>query len=326
MRSILLLFLLPMASVGHAAHYCVASDAGFRSALASAALSPEADEIRLVRKTIPLQDNIYASVKIAGDLQLRGGYASDCNSRLDPTHVTRIDGAGWNIALQLRRDADLDIEQLHFHGLYWLRIEDNLADTEGPHGEVRISRSAFREFGMGPHIGLMRHHARISNSLFAENDTGVSYHSPQNSSGSRPPTLEVANSTLANNDVGLWVLAGPGGSADLLPSIVNSIVADNLHADLLLEQPTIVRYSIYRQLVVDLTGALHPKSGFNLSSAPKLDAKYVPRADSPALDSGDDGALEFPTTTDFAMRPRKVGAHVDRGALERQGGLGFPFP
>jgi hypothetical protein len=327
MRQLLLLSLLPFAAASHAANYCVTSGAGFRDALVAAAQSGDADQIRFVRGAIALDGPVDAGIKIEGSLQLRGGYAAGCESRLDPKHVSRIDGNGFDIRMLLRRASNLDVEQMHFHGLERFTAASNVAETAGIYGVIRITRSAFREFGHGPVFDPLRHDVRISNSLFADNEWGVSLASYYNVSAGLSSRVEVVNSTLVNNGVGLVVHAGSTGVGATPPSIVNSIVADNLDADLSLAQSTIVRYSLYRVLELSGAGALHANSQSNLGGAPMLDSRFVPRAGSPALDSGDDSVIGYPfIPPDFAVNLRKVGAHVDRGALEKQATPVFPFP
>lgn len=328
MRQYLLLSLFPFAAASHAAQYCVTSGAGFRDALVAAAQSPEADQIRFIRGALALDGNVDAGIKVEGSLQLRGGYAAGCGSRLDPGHVTRIDGNGFDIRLLLRRASSLDVEQMHFHGLDRFSAGSNVAETAGTYGVIRITRSAFREFGGGPAFDPLRHDVRISNSLFADNDWGVSLESYYNTSAGLSSRIEVVNCTLVNNGVGLIVQEGTTGAGATPTTIVNSIIADNLDADLSLARPTIVRHSLYRVLDLSGAGALHANSQANLGSAPMLDSKFVPRAGSPALDSGDDSVLGYPfILPDFAVKVRKVGTHVDRGALEKQAAAPvFPFP
>jgi hypothetical protein len=328
MRQYLLLTLLAFATASPAANYCVTSGAGFRQALAAAAPSPDADQIRFVAGAIALDADVDANTKVEGNLQLRGGYASGCLSRLDPKHVSRIDGNGFKVRIVLRRYSDLDVEQMHFHGAEEFIVGDNVAETPGPYGVVRITRSAFRDFEKGPRFPLLRHDVRISNSVFAGNDWGISldsFHNPDTNSASR---FDVINSTVVDNGVGIFVGSLIGPAASNPPTIVNSIIANNLDADLALLQPVIVRYSIVRTVDLGEDGALHANSQANLASAPMLDAKLVPLAGSPALDSGDDSVLESPfILPDFAVKLRRIGAHVDRGALEKQASVpGLPLP
>ena len=328
MRSYLLLSLLPFAAASQAAQYCVSSDADLRTAVIAAAQSPEADQIRFVRSTIALNGDVDPGIKVEGNVQLRGGYASGCASRASEKHVTRINGNDYRINFLMRGAADLDVEQMRFYGLDQFVVGDNIAEPQGPYGEVRITRSAFREFRNGPIFTLLRHHLRISNSLFADNEAGVSVEGFYNSNVGISTRIELVNCTVMQNEFGVQVLSGSTGATTTPPSIVNRIISGNLYADLALDQPTIVRHSMYRTLELSGQGALHSNSYANLSSAPMLDSNFLPRSQSPAIDSGDDSAIGYPIIPpDFAGKPRKRGPHVDRGALEVQPpSVVFPFP
>lgn len=325
--SLLLLSALPLATASHAAQYCVTSDANFRTALTAAAQSPEADQIRFVRSTIELNANLDPGIKVEGNLQLRGGYAFGCASRASEKHFTRINGNAFQIRLLMRGAVDLDVEQMHFYGLDQFVVGDNVAEPQGTYGEVRVTRSAFREFGTGPIFSLLRHDLRISNSLFTDNEWGVSVEGFYNSGTGVSTRIDLINCTVVNNDIGVLVQPGSTGARTTPPSIVNSIISGNLLSDLALDQPTILRYSMYRTLALSGQGALHSNSYANLTSAPMLDSNFVPRPLSPAIDSGDDSVLGYPIMPpDFAGNVRKRGLHVDRGALEVQPIFVFPVP
>jgi hypothetical protein len=322
MRRCLPLLLLAFATHAEAALYCVASAGEFHDALAAAAVSLEADEIRLQRATLDLAADLDAGVKIEGDLELRGGYAAGCAARASETHVTRIDGNEYSARLLMRGASDLLVERMDFRGLRYFTISDNIAEPPGaPYGQIIVTRSAFRDFVQGPSLQLLRHDARVANSLFTGNSYGISLMAFHNAELQRSSELVLVNSTVVGNRRGVLVNEGSIGTGSTPPAILNTIAADNPVADLALFQPAIVRYSVFGVLQLGVGGELHIKSRENLRGSPMLDAKLQPLPGSPVIDSGDDLAVSVTLDPrDYGGRTRRVGGRVDRGAYEVQAG------
>jgi hypothetical protein len=312
----------------HSAQYCITSETALYSALMNSAISPEADDIRLVKGLININVNLDTTQKINGDLALRGGYDAGCTTRADVAAMTKVMSQNNRIRLFPRQESSITIERLDFDGLESFLVVDNITNTAGDYGLVLVSRSAFRNGHTGLLISVLRHNVRVENSLFINNNrtassTGLTVETAYNSNTGQDATASLVNCTLRGNGVGVWIgswIAGPNLTAS---SIVNSISTGNV-VDVILARPTQVRYSMYGTLSSTDSGVLAAGSIRNSIANPLLDANQRPGSNSRAIDNGDSAAVPIPAKArDYYGNTRIQGQAVDIGAVEISTGFGL---
>lgn len=315
------LALLGVASVSHAAQFCVAGATALHSALLTAAASPEDDEIRVRALTIAVTADLATPNQVHGALSLRGGYDVGCAQRASNAKSTLVS--------DLRRlqlfldDHGLLIERIDFSGFREVHVTGNMANALD--GTIRINRSAFRNGRDGLVVESWGFDVQIENSLFTGNGD-ASYGAGLSVRGLRnvahTSAIRIVNTTVVDNRLGVHVLpefpANPGPVIELS----NVISHGNALGDLLLEREVLLRYSTIGVIDWIGAGALHERSSGNLGIDPQLNASYRPLPGSHVIDSGTDAAFPGGTlffATDYAGSIRKVGARVDRGAFEYSG-------
>jgi hypothetical protein len=309
------LFVAAIPAAG-AADWCVASATALYGALNTAALSPEADDIRLVKGTISVTFEMDPGVRVEGDLEIRGGFDAGCATRANAAAQTRLEGPGRRLRLVID-DIDILLERVVFSGFAEASIGDNVAGSGVPGNRIVVRRTGFLDGSQGLRIGVLRHDVRVESSLFARN-AGTGLRIEQIDSDAAPhPFAEVVFATVVDNGDGIAVFGfSPQGMQPLYVS--NTISYGNTGDDYRLEGPVQLSHGIHRNIAVLANGTVDPRSRANLASDPRLDAKYRPLVPfSPAINSGDNAALGFGfNARDYAGNARKIGSTVDRGAFE----------
>ena len=102
-------------------------------------------------------------------------------------------------------------------------------------------------------------------------------------------------------------------------TLANTILWQNSQ-EIIHDAPLTVSHSIVPEGYVDLTTNLAADPGFRNPPGESIGVIDLSlRADSPAIDSGDNEAVEDFCGNDVSNNPRVVGGQVDRGAFERGG-------
>lgn len=320
--------------------YCVSTPSQLRNALADAAASPEASDIR-VRSgfySLPAANATSVSLQYTGqsDLDLSGGWINaECTGRIfNPEEtVLSASGTGRLLSIYLFSGSQTTINLLNLsfrqgdigagvNGAACVDIESDVAAD----GIVRVDRSSFRLCSKGGGSGAaLRVVARsmdvyVRNNVFADN---ASVSGIVQFLGLGSSAFYVSNNTVANNPQ-IGVGGGPGGvQISAQPSDLvwfsNNVLWNNGTGngyDLLVNSGTPI------VLNSNLVGEMAPLPGGSVNNGtlaqdPRFTgaADFRPRADSPLRNGGVNptgGAL----AVDILGQSRVQGGRIDRGAHE----------
>lgn len=307
---------------------CVSSSAELQSALSTAGSNGEDDIIQVVQGTYltPGSQFIYGSSENF-NLDLLGGYAGGCASRILNPANTILDGQNANRVINLQ--PGITSGSLHFQGFtvrngyitgaFNSGAGLNIGGLAGYSGNVTIDFNIFTNnnntvyFGGGLSGGTDLGILRIENNLFVNNNANSNGGASLTANG---PAIYITNNTIAGNtasidDGGLRI----GGSAPA--TISNNIFWGNTADDLILvlSNPLLENNDIQTQ-----SGSAGPGSSGNVSVDPMFvgGVDYHIQAISPLINAGTNTPGGGLPATDLDGNPRISGGIVDIGAYEFQ--------
>jgi hypothetical protein len=304
--------------------FCINSTSDLVSALNAAASNNEDDVIRVVRGTYltPGVPFTYFGFQEDYGLELLGGYAEQCASRiLDPTN-TILDGQNSNQVIDIS-PGSTTFGDLLFQGFtvqngynpsFWA-AGLSIGGTSGHSGSVTVEFNIFAgnqgDGGAGGLFGGSDNGlTRIENNLIVGNSSAGGWGGGQiNCNG---PEFFITNNTIANNSGPVDGGLRTSGSAPTW--ITNNIFWGNVGLDLNLGTMTPI---LMHNDIGTLLGTPGPGSANNVVVDPEfVDGDYHLKVSSPVINVG----WNFPAgglpIQDLEGKPRIQGSVVDMGAYE----------
>lgn len=340
-------------SAGRADVYCVGTAGELRQALTAAAASDADDQIRLRAGTYAATQTFTYPTTTSGWLELSGGWIDEdgvpCAHTSRRAGDTVLDGLGERQVFNLFYNPAVPPATAPRFVLANLSVRDGLgagftrggglalqSNSDGQ-AEFRLDNVAVTGsrgyFGGGAHLYLKKGLLRITNSLFANNE------SPESAYGHAAVTVlggETAYSVMIVNSTfvggrcpgqgtrGCGIGGTLGAGAHM--SVVNSIFADNALSDVSMEGLDVIglgngSVAYDHSRVPVSSGTLVPVVAAPLEDEPGFvgAADFRLADDSPLLDRGRGLIPIFPLgDADLDGRPRLRYAALDPGAYENQ--------
>ncbi len=293
-----------------AAQYCVETSSQLALALASAAQSPEDDDVRLRSGTFILSSDI--SLPVNGALILRGGWTLGCLLQSNNPESTRITSdTPWDHGFMLRpRDGDLRIERITFDRLSSFVLQDE-GSASNVVGTISLLRNRFVRNQLGPLLRPRDKDLRVENNIIVE--TVQRSLQIQRASATAPISIDVYFNTILGGTEGARISGVPG-----VVRFRNNVLDEGASNGALVITGGMagVTHNLVGTIDLEDGGSASPVGSNLLGIDPLLDADLIPLADSPVLHTGTNSVGGGLPATDYAGSPRKVGSHVDRGARE----------
>jgi hypothetical protein len=340
------LFAIATAPAQAASPFCVADGTAFANALAAAAQSSEADEIRLRVGQFSTNANPMFAYSGASALSISGGWtdAACTTQSLTPDSSALNGGVARQVMLITRSGAAADVYLHNLTFQYGLRgngggcLQVESLPGAGSNGRVHVYRSRFYTCrsdsgeGAGVLANVVGGQLHLLNNIFAYNVAGAAAAFSVSLQGG----LAIANSNSIIGNYAEFTGAGTAtGAALRAPSTGTMHAANNVffaNKDWT-DQPG------GPEFVIDLgsgaatsTASLsHNHYGLAAPPAqPRLSElatsigdplladipAFMPRPDSPLRDSGKNAPTGGTTAQDFSGRARVQAGTIDRGAYE----------
>ena len=309
---------------GHAAaaSFCVNSTAGLIQALQAATGNGQDNTIQVVQGTYLTSGAAFGYGNSASrSLTLQGGYAPGCGSRVLNPNNTILDGQNANITLFLSGadDASFIVQgftirngkasgSLQGGGLHYNQ-------GAGSTGSLTVDHNIFQnnsaqQFGGGLNGGSDKGVTIIRDNLIIGNSAGIADGGAALTSNG---TIHVINNTVSGNSAP--DKAGLRLAASVTGTISNNIFFGNSTADLALDTDGI---AVRNNAIGALLGTMGPGSSNNVTSNPQFvgGGNFHLRANSPAINAGNNAPPGLLSATDLDGSPRVSGGTVDMGAYE----------
>lgn len=340
-------------SVGRADVYCVGTEGELRQALAAAAASAADDQIRLRAGSYAATQTFTYPATTSGWLELSGGWIDEndvpCARSSRRAGDTVLDGLGERQVFNLYYNPEVPPATAPRFVLAHLSVRDGFgagftrggglalqSNGDGP-AEFWLDNVAVTGsrgyFGGGAHLYLKKGLLRITNSLFANNESPESAYGHAAITvlgGDTAYSVMIVNSTFAGGRCPGQVSRGCGIGASLGAgahmAIVNSLFADNALSDVTAEGLGVIglgsgSVAYDHSRVPVSSGNIAPAVSAPLEDEPHFagPADFRLADDSPLLDRGRGLVPIFPLgDADLDGRPRLRYAALDPGAYENQ--------
>ena len=311
-----------------AASFCVNSTAGLVQALSTASGNGQDNTIQVVQGTYPTSGSAFSYGNSASrSLTLQGGYAPGCGSRIVNPNNTILDGQNANIVLFLSGadNASFAVQgftirngkasgSLQGGGLHYNQGAGSTGSLTVDHN-IFANNSA-EQIGGAMNGGSDKGVTIVRDNLFVGNSAGAAIGGAALTSNG---AIHVVNNTVSGNTApikaGLRISAG--GTGD----VSNNIFFGNSNSDLTLDSSTI---AVLNNAIGAIAGVMGPGSSGNITSDPKFvgGGNFHLRANSPAINAGNNAPPGLLSATDLDGSPRVSGGVVDMGAYEY--GFGGP--
>lgn len=302
---------------------CVHDSAEFQTALTAAETNGDANLIEMARGTYFTGGAQFEFASTTAlQLDINGGYNSDCTTIIEDPRLTILDGEGTSPVLVLSNHAGVSVR--------FLTLQNGLGIGLG------VSTGAG---GVIIDFNIIRNNASPT--------AGGGLYASVN--GASANVLRLAGNLISGNMTGNKILYGAGSVFNTTAGniyVINNTIADNvnsgtdgiggLHVDSQTTGSAILSNNIawgntkYGLDVADvpvlvdndygaLNGAIDAGSSGNISVAPKFigNGNYRLAADSPLLATGTLTPAGGLPTIDLDANPRSFNATVDLGAYER---------
>jgi hypothetical protein len=318
---------LAYAPFGLAAEYCVGTVSQLQNALNDAEVDGQDSEIRIKSGTYAVSGNIvYQPVGeyflAAGKLTLRGGYNSDCSSRVDTDGATRFTGDGSRTLRALTQTGNVSLAGLAFEGVHVTLKSEVFQGCGALDRDFNLRR--VRITSASAYLFSQCHNVLVDNVLIVN--------------GVRGPDI-IENSAIASTGL-LMRFADVDGDWIGEPTMVNSTVinANTLVTACCDRNPRFDAYntifehsanelrinnvsmlaknSRWDSVNYDGLGGLLAASENNTTAAAALDAEFYPTLGSAMRNSGTGTVPGGLSAIDQAGSDRVIGIRVDRGARE----------
>lgn len=329
-----------------AAPYCAADGTAFAAALASAAASPDADEIRLRVGQFFTNANPMFTYNGASALSISGGWTdAGCTTQsLTPESSTLNGGNSRAIMLISRTGTAADVYLQNVTFQYGVRgagggcLQIDSLPGAGSNGRVYVYRSRFYTCtsdsgeGAGVLANVVGGQIQLINNVFAYNIAGAAGAFSITQQGG----LAVANSNTVIGNYAEFTGAGTAtGAAWRATSSGNLYAANNVFFDNKdwTDQPGGPEFLIDLGTAAATSTATLNNNHYGLAAPPARarlselattlgDPMFVnvpafmPSAESPLRDSGKNAPTGGNASHDFAGRARIQAGTIDRGAYE----------
>jgi len=243
-----------------------------------------------------------------GELQLLGGYAPGCGSRIvDPTN-TILDGNGGDFRLYANGPVTIDgITLRNYSGA-------NGVDVWGYTGDAAITTRRF--------IAVNDHTVELNTPATIRVETCLVHGQPA-VSGVAALSVEVGdvgtvvNCTVADNaGSGLNLQTYDGGTLFVYNTIAWGNSGHDITTDPTDTNVPAVLYSTYKTAAGTFTGIANLAGNPKFVGAGDYHLQSVTLPISPAIDHGTTGVIGGVPSTDIEGNPRPFGSEVDQGAYE----------
>jgi len=304
------------ASPAQATTFCASTAGDLSSALATAALSPDDDTIRVRIGTFSGLSG--AAMEVRGNLTISGGWTASCASRSE-TGITTIAGTPAQDFALTANGSDLELLGLTFSGWNKVLLSDVAQAFGPPTDEFRVRRSRFTNTVVGLSIDAGSHDIVVENSRFDQHqDTGLRIERTAGSFGSAEVLIQhnTVHAPSSASATGIHVLHTATGIQAAEIELYNTVM-DGHQFDLRLSHQTVlIRNSFWSTQLFQQGGGATAGSGNNLSGNPLLEANGRPdEPASPLINAGIVLAGKTPST-DYDGGPRVFGIRPDIGAFE----------
>jgi hypothetical protein len=344
-RAIALLALLA-ASSAQAGEMCVSNAAQLQAAFVLGSFQSQPFTIKLVQGTYLLAGQGSTIVQFSAPTTLLGGYGANCVGRSVNPDNTLIDIGGVGAMLYLQQDvasprAGISLDGITMAdgaalGIFAGRYD--LFSSNEP-GDVTITRSHFRNFGLGPassdqvpplNFNVTDGRVRLENVLLESLPMSDSYGCSVGLSleGDAQASLNYVTADLSNAH-DLCVIEGISNSGSYQVDMQNSIVwasdgtLSAVHGIDAVGQGNPFAVNIGSSILHTWYGVGSVSTTNNVNANPLWvapgSANYHLQAASPAVNSGYVLDPLGTPPTDIASSTRWVGSHPDRGAYESAG-------
>jgi hypothetical protein len=310
--------------------YCVGTQSELQTALNSAEIDGDDSVVKVRSGTINLSaelryEPIAEFVLPAKKLTMRGGYSSDCSSFSSAGGATTFTSSGRRLAF-ITRTGGVSLSGLTLQGTHLYLTGLGLADITCNAAAPQFNVRRLRIDQASAQIDSVCHNVLVDNSLFTngvatDNDSfpleaGTSlYVLLADDEDDQSSSLSIINSSVINGFTSLQgcLICAPA-SANLYNSIFDWPGTDiranrNLRVLAINNRYDSIQFS---------NNAAHALGSpvATITSAPALNAQFVPSAGSPMLNSGSATVPNGLSSVDQDGNDRVVGSQVDRGALE----------
>ena len=299
-----------------AAFFCVSTEATLINALTTASNSAADDNIRVVSGTygpLPALDR-----QVQGNLNLSGGWNAACTARSASNSVSTLTGVASNsFELQLRGD-NLALERLVFLGWERVDISDFAAQGSGVLGQVSISRCRFSNVSTALYLAISKYDLRVENSIFdGYSNFGLYITRTSNATPLAEVLLQFNTiiSSVGMSADGLQFQIESNGVPFAKARLYNTVINGNDRDLLSVNQPILVRNSLWNVQQFVGNGGLDPASGNNRSGNPGILAFRPIEPSSQLINNGITYNPSQPSV-DFGGGTRVVGTRPDIGAFE----------
>ena len=300
---------------------CVSDAAGLQTALDNASGSTSGTVIEVVRGTYHLagsQLTFNSTAAGQGQLDISGGYNSDCSAQIKNPALTIIDGDNESGVLSLNSTAGISVRYLTIENA--LKVDDaGLAIVISGGGLIVDYNIIRNNRASDEHAGLTitvsgSGDIHLVGNLIVENsaNTNVSGGEVDNDGTG---SLYAINNTVANNIITGPLLNGYGGLAIFgTANVSNNIFWGNTHLDIGATSDSLLLDNDYGTL----NGNPSSNSGFQT-----VDPQFSSSSDfhlqptSPLLGAGSLTPPDGLPTIDIEGHPRSYNGTVDMGAYER---------
>lgn len=302
---------------------CVHDSAEFQAALTAAETNGDANLIELARGTyVTSGQPFYFYATTALQLDINGGYDSDCTTIIEDPRLTVLDGGNTDTVLEIYSEsAGISVRYLTLQNGSDTGLEANTLD-----GGIIIDFNIIRNnssatYNGGLYVGTTGANAnvvRVAGNLIVGNTTaGGGFEGAGEVRNGGAGNTYVINNTIADN------INTAGGTGGLLVSsttpgsglLSNNIAWSNTYAGFNVEYAPILVDNDYGAI----QGNIDPSSSGNVSVAPRFvgNGNYHLGANSPLLANGTLAPGGGLPTIDLEGNPRTFNNTVDLGAYER---------
>jgi len=301
---------------------CVHDSGEFRSALTAAETNADANLIELARGTYSTGGTQFEFISTTAlQLDINGGYNSDCTSIIEDPRLTILDGAVTSSVLAISNHAGVSVRFLTLQngsgvGLGVSSVGDLIIDFNIIRNNVSSTGSGGLYAGDNAASASM---LRLAGNLIVGNSTGnkILYGAGSVFNVSGGNTYLINNTIADNVNTGTDGIGGLHVDGQIAGNAVlsNNIAWSNTHYGLDVADAPVLVDNDYGTL----NGAIDASSSGNMSVAPKFvgDGSYRLAADSPLLAIGTLLPAGGLPTIDLAGNPRTFDNAVDFGAWER---------
>lgn len=321
------LTLAGLASVTHAAVFCVNSESAANAALTTAQANGQDDEVHIVAGTYALTTGLYFNSSEAHSLTLVGGWNAGCSAFTGAATV--LDGQGVVRPLFVSESGSASVN------IQWLTFADGLSTNNRggglsvftDAGEIRIDHNRFifnRADDYGGALFAYSNGGQLrvrGNLLFANS---AAYEGGAELTSNNSVAYVIGNTIFGNSSDHI------GSSGGLsVEGAAHFWVSDNIVWNNTANGAVDLLASTWIALInndVGTTGGTQPDpvSQGNQSVAPDFAScaglgcfSFELMRASPLVDAGYDSPPGGALASDLARKPRTIGPHVDIGAYEQ---------